>query len=107
MRLNVYFEKFQKKNKVQRFDSVSSHLGGEGFFGKIFPESLVALGGTLTTLSRSDRGAEPPRSQTPNQKGGWLCLVGLNNALDPGGLANKIHPIDQLSTDQPTNQFAD
>ena len=46
MRLNVYVEKFQKKNKVQRFDSVSSHLGGEDFFGKIFPESLVALGGT-------------------------------------------------------------
>jgi hypothetical protein len=72
MRLNVYFEKFQKKNKFQRFDSVSSHLDGEGFFGKIFPGSLCALGGTLTTLSRSDRGAEPPRRQTPNQKGGWL-----------------------------------
>ena len=46
MRLNVYFEKFQKKNKVQRFDSVSSHLGSEDFFGKIFPETLFALGGT-------------------------------------------------------------
>jgi hypothetical protein len=46
MRLNVYFEKFQKKNKVQRFDSVSSHLGGEDFFGKIFRETLFALGGT-------------------------------------------------------------
>jgi len=95
MRLNVYFEKFQKKNKFQCFDSVSSLLGGEDFFGKFFPETLFALGGTLTTLSRSDRGAEPPRRQTPNQKGGWLCLVGLHNALDPGGLANKIPPIDQ------------
>ena len=95
MGLNVYFDKFQKKNKFQRFDSVSLHLDGEGFFEKFFPPPLCTLGGTLTTLSRSDRGAEPPRRQPPNQQGGWMGLWVPNNALDPCGLATNILPIDQ------------
>ena len=108
MGLNVYFDKFQKKNKFQRFDSVSLHLNGEGFFEKFFPAPLCTLGGTLTTLSRSDRGAEPPRRQPPNQQGGWMGLRVLNNALDPCGLATNILPIDQhratdhRPTDRPT-----
>jgi len=44
MGLNVYFDKFQKKNKFQRFDSVSLHLDGEGFFEKFFSPPSALLG---------------------------------------------------------------
>ena len=77
MRLNVYFEKLQKKNKFQRFDSVSSHLVGEGIFEKIFPESLYTLGGTLTTLSRSDGGRNHQEGNPRTNRGVGCDLSSL------------------------------